>query len=800
MAFAVSIYFILLSLPYLTIARTSNVTLGESLTATDDNSSWVSPSGDFAFGFRRMNGTGGFHLAIWFNKIPEKTIVWSAKRDNLAQEGSKIQLTTDGRFVLEDPNGNNIWSANLGSGAAYGAMLDSGNFVLESNNSANTSAFLWQSFDNPTDTMLPTQRLSRGKKLVSSFSNKNLSSGRFKFELQTSGDLVLSTLNFPLDTTNKAYWSTTTAGSGFEVIFNQSGYVYLTASNGSVLQYVFENSISPSQFYQRAVLEFDGVLVYYVYPKSAGSTGGRRMEWSPSSTLPEDICMSIRQDTGGGACGFNSYCTLGADRRPICNCPPEYILMNPNDVVSGCKQNFIPQNCDAEVSPETDLFGFEDMTNTDWPDSDYEYFQSVTEDWCREECLRDCFCAVAIFRGGSCWKKKNPLSNGRIDPSVGGKALIKIRKQNSTGTSPGARPEKKKDQSTLIISGSVLLGSSVLLNFVLLVSTRLVLLGFNRRKTKMLQPYSVVPGLNLRSFTYNELEEATNKFNEELGSGASGTVYKGFLKNENGKIVAVKKLDKMVSEGEDEFKTEMSTISRTNHKNLVQLLGYCNDGEHRLLVYEFMSNGSLASFLFQNSRPNWYRRIQIAFGTARGLCYMHDECSTQIIHCDIKPQNVLLDESFTAKISDFGLSKLLKIDQSRTTTGIRGTKGYVAPEWFRNMPITIKVDVYSFGILLLELICCRRNVEPNGECEDEMILSDWASDCYTEGKLRLLVENDEEAKDDMKRFEKFVMIAIWCIQEDPSLRPTMKKVTQMLEGAIEVSVPPNPSSHISSSI
>ncbi|XP_059668862.1 G-type lectin S-receptor-like serine/threonine-protein kinase LECRK3 [Cornus florida] len=405
------------------------------------------------------------------------------------------------------------------------------------------------------------------------------------------------------------------------------------------------------------------------------------------------------------------------------------------------------------------------MTNTDWPDSDYEYFQSNSEDWCREKSLRDCFCAIAMFKIveiSHYWKKNNPSQMGGMVP--------------------------------------VLMENSMLLNFVLLLSTRLVLLGFNRRKTKTLQSYSVVPGLNLRNFTYNELEDATNKFNEELGSGASGTVYKGFLENENGKIVAVKKLDKMVREGEKEFKAEMSTISRTNHKNLVQLLGYCNDGEHRLLVYEFMSNGSLASFLFQNLRPNWYRRIQIAFGTARGLCYLHHECSTQIIHCDIMPQNVLLDESFTAKISDFGLSKLLKIDQSRTTTGIRGTKGYVVPEWFRNMPTTIKVDVYSFGILLLELICCRRNVEPNGECEDEMTLSDWACDCYGEGKLQLLVENDEEAKDDMKRFEKFVMIAIWCIQEDPSLRPTMKKVIQMFEGAVEVSVPPDPSSYMSSSI
>lgn len=191
----------------------------------------------------------------------------------------------------------------------------------------------------------------------------------------------------------------------------------------------------------------------------------------------------------------------------------------------------------------------------------------------------------------------------------------------------------------------------------------------------------------------------------------------------------------MMRESEQELKAEVSAIGRTNHKNLVQLIGFCNEGEHRLLMYEFMSNGSLASFLFGPSRPTWYHRMQIALGTAMGLFYLHEECSTQIIHCDIKPQNILLDHYFTARIYDFGLAKILKTDQTRTMTGIRGTKGYEAPEWFRSMPVTAKVDVYSYGILLLELICCRRNFEADLEDENQMILADWAYDCYINRKL-----------------------------------------------------------------
>ena len=252
-----------------------------------------------------------------------------------------------------------------------------------------------------------------------------------------------------------------------------------------------------------------------------------------------------------------------------------------------------------------------------------------------------------------------------------------------------------------------------------------------------------------------------------------------------------------MKEGEQEFETEVKAIGRTNHKNLVRLLGFFNEGQNRLLVYEFMSNGSLATFLFGNSRPNWYKRVQIILGTARGLLYLHEKCSTRS-YTDIKSQNILLDDFLTARISDFGLAKLLKMDQTRTMTVIRGTKGYVAPEWFKTVPVTAKVDVYSIGIVLLEIIFCRKHFEPEVEDGNQKVLAEWAYDCYHKGKLDVLLKNDMEALDDIERMERFVMIAIWCIQEDPSRRPTMKKVIQMLEGDIQIPLPPELSSSISS--
>ncbi|XP_062017601.1 G-type lectin S-receptor-like serine/threonine-protein kinase LECRK1 [Rosa rugosa] len=781
--YSVCFLHILLLLPCSIFAQT-HISLGSSLTAQNDNSSWPSPSGDFAFGFQKI-GEDGFLLAIWFNKVKERTIAWSANGNNLVSEGSKVELTSDGKFMLNDATGKQIWMAeSSGTGVAYAAMLDTGNFVLVDHKSIN----LWESFDVPTDTILPTQILNINSTLYARFSASNYSKGRFFFELQFDGNLMLCTTFFPLDSANFAYWSTQTnvGNTGFQVIFNQSGSIYLTGKNGSILKTFLSNSVSVQDFYHRATLEYDGVLRHYVYPKK---TSQPIMTWSSQSFEPSNICLRIG-DIGVGACGFNSFCRLD-DQGPICECPDGYAFIDPNDLLKGCKQNFVPQSCD-EASPEMDMFDFQDIEGTDWPDSNYEKFKPVTEDWCRQTCLGDCFCDVFYYENNVCWKKRIPLSNGRMDPSFGGKAHIKIRKNNST-LKPGGT-NTKKNSSTLIFIGTVLLCSLGFLSFLLPFITYMVVSRIYSRKGKVSQHFPSFEEVNLKCFTYEELHEATEGFKEEIGRGAFATVFKGVLAFDDVQCVAVKRLNTMVGETECEFKAEVSAIGRTNHRNLVKLIGFCNEGENRLLVYEFMSNGSLASFLFRESRPNWYSRSLIALGVAKGLLYLHEECSSQIIHCDIKPQNILLDASFTGRISDFGLAKLLRTDQTRTTTGIRGTRGYVATEWFKNIPITVKVDVYSYGILLLEIISCRKHFEENAEDEDQMILADWAYDCYKQNKLYLLLGSDHEAINDITNVEQFVMIALWCIQEDLSLRPSMKKVTLMLEGIIKVSAPPDPSS------
>jgi len=199
---------------------TSTINLGFSLTADDWNSSWPSPSGEFAFGFRKM-GRGAHLLAIWFKKINDKTIVWSANGDNLAPEGSKIELTANGQLVLADPNGTELWSPSpTVAGVAYAAMLDTGNFVLVSQNYVN----LWETFSQPIDTMLPTQQLDQGTKVNARYSEMNYSTGRFHFKLGDDGNLAFYASPKPWDASD-TFWVSNTVGSGFRLIFNQSGQV-----------------------------------------------------------------------------------------------------------------------------------------------------------------------------------------------------------------------------------------------------------------------------------------------------------------------------------------------------------------------------------------------------------------------------------------------------------------------------------------------------------------------------------------------------------------------------------------------
>ncbi|KAH7657948.1 S-receptor-like serine/threonine-protein kinase protein [Dioscorea alata] len=748
-----------------------NISKGTTITITE---SWFSPSGDFAFGFLPLpTNSSLFLLAVWFNKTDDKTVVWSANGNFPVLEGSKLQLTTDGQFLLIDHTGSTVWNPYQSSGAAYAALLDTGNLIL----AATDSTPIWQSFKFPTDTILPTQVLFRNTTIRSHLYDHDYTDGKFELSLQSNGNLMMFPLALPTNLTYDAYWETNTIGSGTQLVFDANGTLYLLLNNGTRIN-ITTSSFSTTAYYQRVTLDSDGVLRHYIHRKNG---------WTVVTSVPSDICNTVNSGTGSGACGFNSYCQLDENDHRSCLCPPSFSLLDPDKPYEGCRADYETPLCDG--GDQSGMFEFKEMVNVDWPGSDYEHYNSFNESQCRENCLHDCFCAVAFSRGMDCWKKKLPLTNGRATASLLGKALIKVPNTSFSPSPPPQFPNTKKGRKVWLITGLLSLAVSLLILF----GSIITLVRRSQSNHKSLAPDSLFAGPAMRCFTYKELEEATDGFKKELGRGAFGIVYEGFLPSEPKTCIAVKKLDRLLQEREKEFTVEVQSIGQTHHKNLVRLYGYCNEGINRLLVYEFMSNGSLMRFLFGSSRLGWDKRVDIAIGIARGLLYLHEECHSPIIHCDIKPQNILLDDELTPKISDFGLAKLLGRNQTQTNTAIRGTRGYVAAEWFKNMAISAKVDVYSYGVMLLEIICCRRSLQMElNDREEEAVLAYWAYDCYREGKVHMLVGNDAEALADFDGVMRFLMIAIWCIQEDPSQRPIMRRVNQMLDCAIVVPPPPSP--------
>ncbi|KAL5976073.1 hypothetical protein ACLOJK_020403 [Asimina triloba] len=383
------LFVLLLPISTLAAQASGTISLGSSLSTNDANPSWPSPSGDFAFGFYRLPNHDGFLLAIWFNKIAEKTVVWSANGDHPVPAGSKAELTTDGRLVLVDSQGKQAWAAEPINGTvSSAAMLDTGNFVLLGKD---TAAIAWQSFDYPTDTILPSQTLRLGGELSSRLTKGDYSKGKFRVAAQAGGKLAFYLVNVPTGFRYSNYW---------------------TGDNPSM-------AAAEDSNYWRTTLDFDGVLRKYVYSSSRGG-------WSVASFEPANICTAVISDKGSGACGFNSYCKLDDELMPTCNCPPRYSFIDSNNTLSDCKPDFSPQSCNS--GGESQSFDLVEIVNLDWPLADYELYNPMSEQGCRQVCLADCFCAVSIFIDGNCWKKKIPLSNGKLDASVNRKAFIKVPK------------------------------------------------------------------------------------------------------------------------------------------------------------------------------------------------------------------------------------------------------------------------------------------------------------------------------------------------------------------------------------
>ncbi|TYI42253.1 hypothetical protein ES332_A01G085300v1 [Gossypium tomentosum] len=543
--------------------------------------------------------------------------------------------------------------------------------------------------------------------------------------------------------------------------------------------------------------------VYYIYSLKNKSVMSRfvlnqtqsvrqRYTWNPEaqtwmqfSMMPSDYCDKF------GRCGPNVDCD--GNKLPTCQCltgfrPRRLERWNSSDYSAGCIHSE-PLNCQSGD-------GFIRIEKVKTPDATNSWVnQTMNLKECRAKCLRNCSCMaytnVYVTRGGSgCAMWFDDLLDIKQFQSDGQDLYVRV-------SASEAEQKKKAKVKLAIILGTVI---AALWGFLLIVCY----IRRSRRKFKDEVEHKNLNGredkdenedMELAVFEFGTIAQATDSFSfiNKLGQGGFGPVYKGTLAD--GQEIAVKRLSKSSGQGLNEFKNEVKLIAKLQHRNLVRLLGCCMQGDERMLVYESMPNRSLDLFIFDQTRRTvltWSKRFRIICGIARGLLYLHQDSRLRIIHRDLKTSNVLLDSEMNPKISDFGMARTFGGDQSEANTNrVVGTYGYMAPEYAIDGVFSVKSDVFSFGILLLELISGKKNrgfyhVNQSGN------LIEHAWRLWKEGKPLDLADEFLAETGDLSDLLRCIHISLLCIQQHPEERPNMSSVVLMLGSHNELPLPKQP--------
>ncbi|CAL5209432.1 unnamed protein product [Lathyrus oleraceus] len=794
----------------------SEIELGSRLLASKDQV-WVSDNGTFAIGFTPSDTDNRlFTFGIWFASLPgDRTFVWSPNRNSPTSQEAILELDTTGNLILVDKKVT-IWASNTSNANVESAtMSESGNFILHNKNNHP----IWQSFSQPSNTLLPNQPLTVSSELTSSKSSSHGGYYALKMLQQPTSLSLALTYNLPESYqtfdenesyANYSYWQgpeiSNVTGEVIAVLDQAGsfGIVYGNSSDGAVYVYKNDNDdaglasaihqSTPLTVLRRLTLEENGNLRLYRWEDINGSKQWVS-QWAAVSN-PCDI---------GGICG-NGVCKLDKTKtNASCTCLPgtskvgrDGQCYENSSLVGKCtnrKNENTTSNFRISTVQQTNYYFSESSIIANYSESDVS---SVSK--CGDACLSDCDCVASVYGLNEerpfCWVLRSLSFGGFEDTSS--TLFVKVRANSSwapegqgrsnNSSSDGMGSAKEKAVIIPIVLGMIVL--------IILLSMLLYYSVHRKRTLKREMESSLVLSGAPVNFTYRALQIRTSNFSQLLGTGGFGSVYKGSLGD--GTLVAVKKLDKILPHGEKEFITEVNTIGSMHHMNLVRLCGFCSEGPQRLLVYEFMKNGSLDQWIFPSIRGrdrllDWQTRFDIAKNTAQGIAYFHEQCRNKIIHCDIKPENILLDENFCPKVSDFGLAKLMAREHSHVVTMVRGTRGYLAPEWVSNRPITVKADVYSYGMLLLEIIGGRRNLDLSFDAED-FFYPGWAYKEMTSGSTIKVADRRLNGAVDEEELTRALNVAFWCIQDDVSMRPPMGEVVRMLEGQESniINMPPMP--------
>ncbi|KAL6894595.1 hypothetical protein ACP4OV_008693 [Aristida adscensionis] len=772
----------LLYILIITTTSTSNaadtISAGRPLAGGGDK--LVSSNGKFALGFFQETGrvvsSPKWYLGIWFNTVSRLTPAWVANRESpLAGVATlELRISGDGNLAIFDrATGSVLWSsqANTTTSDTVAVLLNTGNLVLS--DASNTTMAFWESFDHMTDTFLPGAKMGWNKVtgrvhgLVSNKNSIDLSPGTYyghPSPISTDFEMLLSW------NSSVTYWS---SGQWNGQYF--SNMPVLSAHNLFISEFVQNEQ----EEYFTYWLRNDTLITRLVLD----STGQAKMfVWSDVSKE----WISIYSEPGGqcdvyAVCGPFTVCR--EDMLPFCNCMEGFSIKSQEDWdlgdrTGGCSRNK-PLHCGRNSSMNGPTDRFYVLSDVRLPDN-AKHIEVWSANECAQICLHDCFCyAYSYYDRCNIWNSELINVAQKYNGSAG-QGILNIRL--------AAEELKTSKHKRGMLIGFVI--GAVIFTALPLLAIAYILIRKNGSHRSSINPSNITRAVV--AFRYKDLQSATKGFSEKLGCGGFGSVYKGVLPNST--VIAVKSLDG-VHQGEKEFRAEVRSIGMIQHINMVKLIGFCCQGSKRLLVYEYMPNHALDAHLFQSSgiRLSWSTRYKIALGVARGLAYLHENCQECIIHCDIKPQNILLDASFVPKIADFGMSKFLPRDFSRVMTTVRGTIGYLAPEWISGVAITSKVDVYSYGMVLLEIIFGRRNSkeEFNSDTSTTYFPIQVVSKLI-EGNVSCLLDQNMDHGISLEEVERACRVACWCIQDHESHRLTMGEVVQILEGLLNVGMPPMP--------
>ncbi|XP_073141229.1 G-type lectin S-receptor-like serine/threonine-protein kinase At1g11300 [Henckelia pumila] len=756
-----------------------------------DSETLVSSGEKFKLGFFSPANSSYRYVGIMYN-IPVMTVIWVANRENpLNDLNGSVQLSGDGNLVILDGQKEVIWSTNVSSPLPNSSvqLLDTGNLVLQ--DSLNLG-IKWESFVHASDSWLPKMELltdsSMDEKIVltSWRSPSNPALGRFTSTVEPLDIPQLFVWNgqYPFWRSGPwnghiftgIPWSDTYYQNGIDVVNDnpKSAYVTYSYTNASILLYF--------------VLNTSGSLLQKVW------ANGYR-DW-------EVLWSSIGNECDFyGKCGPFGICY--ARHTPICSClpgfePKSHEEWNAANWSGGCTRK-TPLQCEkngTSVGGMGKEDGFLMLKTVKLPDK-FKRF-SVLEEDCRNQCSNDCSCIAYAFDSGiGCLRWTGSLIDMQNLPS--GDTDLYIRLANS-------ELGHKKDMKAIIVTIAAL-GFIIVLVCAYCLWKRMHKYTGSKRKDEILNSRNgiaaeesmlrgAVLGIRLEElplFKFEMLSNATDHFHSinKLGQGGFGPVYKGKLPN--GQEVAIKRLVRSSNQGLEEFLTEVEVISKLQHRNLVRILGCCVECEENMLVYEYMPNGSLDGYIFDLHKQaflDWKQRVNIIEGICRGILYLHRDSRLRIIHRDLKAGNILLDEELNPKISDFGTARIFGgKDVQANTKRVVGTHGYMAPEYVLHGRFSEKTDVYSFGVLLLEIISGKENSSFYLE-EQEFGLIAFAWKQWDEEDISCFIEPaifDPVMEMQMMRY---IQVGLLCVQEIAKDRPSILTVLSMLSN--EIAVIPRP--------